>query len=61
MAINQNAQQDKLGRSLDRSMFKKQKQKPLMERRFDELVTLQEQFEWLKMKRREKDRKEGGV
>jgi hypothetical protein len=56
MAINQNAQQDKLGRKLDRGMFKKPKHIPLMERRFDELLTLEEQFEWLKNKRREKDK-----
>lgn len=61
MAINQNAQQDKLSNKLDRSMFKKPKQKPLMERRFDELVTLEEQFEWLKMKKREKEKRNGGI
>ena len=59
MAINQNAQQDKLGRKLDKSMFKKSKQVPLMERRFDELLTLEEQFEWLKNKKKEKDKLNG--
>jgi hypothetical protein len=56
MAININAQQDKLGRKLDRVNFKKPKFVPLIERDFRDLVTLAEQFEWLKQKQRLKDK-----
>lgn len=59
MAINQSAQQDKLSKKIDGGgFFKKKKELPLLERDFRDLNTLAEQFEWLKLKRREKDRKE---
>jgi len=60
MAINQNAQQDKLGRKLDKNMFKKDKIKPLSESTWSELTqrgaSLAEQMEWLKIKNREKEK-----
>jgi hypothetical protein len=58
MAINQNSQQDKLSKKIDgNGFFSKKKEIPLLQRDFRDLHTLAEQFEWLKLKRREKDRK----
>jgi hypothetical protein len=48
--------QSKADRRVDRSFFKKEKLKPLMERDFRDLTTLAEQFEWVKLKRAEKDK-----
>jgi hypothetical protein len=57
MAIQTKDQaQSKADRKVDRSFFKKPKQKPLMEREFSELYTLAEQFEWIRLKRIEKDK-----
>jgi hypothetical protein len=57
MAIQSKDQaQSKADRKVDRSFFKKEKQKPLKEREFSELYTLAEQFEWIKLKRIEKDK-----
>jgi hypothetical protein len=57
MAIQTKDQaQSKADRKVDRSFFKKEKQKPLIERRFDELYTLAEQFEWIRLKKIEKDK-----
>jgi len=57
MAIQTKDQaQSKADRKVDRSFFKKEKLKPLMERRFDELYTLAEQFEWIRLKKIEKDK-----
>jgi len=48
--------QSKADRRVDNSFFKKPKLKPLMERRFDELYTLAEQFEWIRLKKLEKEK-----
>jgi hypothetical protein len=57
MAIQTKDQaQSKADRKVDRSFFKKEKLKPLMERDFRDLTTLAEQFEWVKLKRAEKDK-----
>jgi hypothetical protein len=57
MAIQTKDQaQSKADRRVDRSFFKKEKLKPLMERDFRDLTTLAEQFEWVKLKRAEKDK-----
>jgi len=48
--------QSKADRRVDRSFFKKTKQKPLMERNFNELITLAEQFEWIRLKKLEKEK-----
>ncbi len=42
----------------DNSFFKKPKQKPLAERHFSELYTLAEQFEWIKLKKAEKEKQQ---
>jgi hypothetical protein len=57
MAIQTKDQaQSKADRKVDRSFFKKEKLKPLMERDFRDLTTLAEQFEWIRLKRIEKDK-----
>ncbi len=57
MAIQTKDQaQSKADRKVDRSFFKKEKLKPLMERDFRDLTTLAEQFEWVRLKRIEKDK-----
>jgi hypothetical protein len=48
--------QSKADRRVDRSFFKKTKEKPLMERKFSEVVSLADQLEWIKLKRIEKDK-----
>jgi hypothetical protein len=48
--------QSKADRRVDRSFFKKTKEKPLMERKFNELVSLVDQLEWVKLKKIEKDK-----
>lgn len=50
--------QDKASDKVDRNLRKEKKEIPLLERDFDTLVTLAEQFEWLKQKRRQKDNEE---
>ena len=57
MAIQTKDQaQGKVDKKLDRVLNKPKKIVPLMERNFNDLVTLEEQFEWLKRKQRQKDR-----
>lgn len=57
MAIQTKDQaQSKADRKVDRSFFKKEKLKPLMERDFRDLTTLAEQFEWIRLKKIEKDK-----
>jgi hypothetical protein len=57
MAIQTKDQaQSKADRKVDRSFFRKEKLKPLMERDFRDLTTLAEQFEWVRLKRIEKDK-----
>jgi len=48
--------QSKADRKVDRSFFKKPKQKPLMEREFSELYTLAEQFEWIRLKKQAQEK-----
>ena len=48
--------QGKADRRVDRSFFKKTKQKPLMEMKFNEVVSLADQREWLRLKKLEKEK-----
>jgi hypothetical protein len=50
--------QSKADRRVDNSFFRKTKQKPLIEREFSELYTLAEQFEWLKLKKQQKEKQQ---
>jgi hypothetical protein len=50
--------QSKADRRVDNSFFRKPKQKPLIEREFNELYTLAEQFEWIKLKKQQKERQQ---
>ena len=57
MAIQTKDQaQSKADRKVDRSFFRKEKLKPLIERDFRDLTTLAEQFEWIRLKKIEKDK-----
>jgi hypothetical protein len=57
MAIQSKDQaQSKADRRVDRSFFKTVKQKPLMEMKFSEVISLADQLEWLRLKRIEKDK-----
>jgi hypothetical protein len=59
MAIQTKDQaQSKADRKVDNSFFKKPKQKPLIEREFSELYTLAEQFEWIKLKKQQKEKQQ---
>jgi hypothetical protein len=59
MAIQSKDQaQSKADRRVDNSFFRKTKQKPLIEREFSELYTLAEQFEWLKLKKQQKEKQQ---
>jgi len=59
MAIQSKDQaQSKADRRVDNSFFRKPKQKPLIEREFSELYTLAEQFEWIKLKKQQKERQQ---
>jgi len=48
--------QGKADRKVDRSFNKKKKFIPLIERPFNELHTLAEQFEWLRLKKKQKEK-----
>ena len=48
--------QSKADRKVDRSFFKTTKEKPLMERKFSEVISLADQLEWLRLKKIEKDK-----
>jgi hypothetical protein len=48
--------QSKADRRVDRSFFKKTKQKPLMEMKFSEVISLADQLEWIRLKKIEKDK-----
>ncbi len=50
--------QSKADRRVDNSFFRKTKQKPLAERHFSELYTLAEQFEWIKLKKQQKEKQQ---
>jgi hypothetical protein len=56
--INQHGQQDKLSNKIDRDNKKSKEEIPLMERDFRDLLTLKEQFEYLRIKQSQKDRQE---
>lgn len=56
MAINQKGNQDKVGNKIDRDFNKQKREIPLLERNFNDLISLADQFEWLKQKRRIKDK-----
>ena len=57
MAIGtKDSSQAKVDKKLDRVLNKPKKYVPLMERNFNDLTTLAEQFEWLKRKQRIKDK-----
>ena len=61
MAINQKGNQDKVGNKIDRDFNKQKREIPLLERNFSDLMTLAEQFEWLKQKRRQKDKEDSAA
>ena len=48
--------QSKADKRLDRNLFKqkKKKEKPLMERQFNELVSLADQLKWIELKKKQK-------
>jgi hypothetical protein len=48
--------QSKADRRVDRSFFKKTKQKPLTEMKFSEVISLADQLEWLRLKKIEKEK-----
>jgi hypothetical protein len=48
--------QSKADRRVDRSFFKTVKQKPLMEMKFNEVISLADQIEWVRLKQLEKDK-----
>lgn len=53
-----NHAQDKADRNLDKKKKPKNKKKiPLIEREFNELISLEDQLRWLELKRKQKDKK----
>ena len=48
--------QSKADKRVDRNFFKKQKEKPLMERKFNELVSLADQLKWIEIKKKQNDK-----
>ena len=48
--------QSKADRRVDRSFFKKEKERPLMEMKFSEVISLADQLEWVRLKQLEKDK-----
>ena len=48
--------QSKADKRIDRNLFKQKskKEKPLMERQFNELVSLADQLKWIEMKKKQK-------
>jgi hypothetical protein len=48
--------QSKADKRVDRNFFKKQKEKPLMERQFSELISLADQLKWLELKKKQNDK-----
>lgn len=53
--ISKDDAQGKADRRLDRNLHKKQKQIPLLERNFNDLVTLADQLEWIRLKKKQKE------
>jgi hypothetical protein len=60
--ITKDQAQDKIDRKVDRSFFKKKKQKfvPLIERNFKDLISLADQIEWVKLKKIQKEKEKYG-
>jgi len=58
--ITKDQSQDKASRKLDKALHKKTKRKPLHEETWSELnqrgASLADQFEWIKLKKQQKDR-----
>ena len=50
--------QSKADKRIDRNLFKKKpkKEKPLMEREFNELISLADQLKWVEMKKKQNDK-----
>jgi len=48
--------QSKADRRVDRSFFKKTKQKPLKAMQFSEVISLADQLEWIRLKKLEKEK-----
>jgi hypothetical protein len=48
--------QSKADKRVDRNFFKKKKEKPLMERQFNELVSLEDQLKWIELKKKQNDK-----
>jgi hypothetical protein len=48
--------QSKADKRVDRNFFKKKKEKPLMERQFNELVSLADQLKWIELKKKQNDK-----
>lgn len=50
--------QSKADKRVDRNLFKKKlkKEKPLMERQFSELISLEDQLKWIELKKKQKAR-----
>jgi len=50
--------QSKADKRIDRNLFKKKpkKEKPLMEREFNELVSLADQLKWVEMKKKQQEK-----
>jgi len=62
MAIqSKDESQGKADKRLDRNLNKpKKKEKPLMERQFNELVSLADQLKWIELKKKQRDREWNG-
>ena len=50
--------QSKADKRIDRNLFKQKpkKEKPLMERQFNELVSLADQLKWIELKKKQKSK-----
>jgi hypothetical protein len=60
MAIpTKESSQDKASNKVDKNWNKKKRELPLMEREFRDLVTLKDQLDWIKQKRRQLDKEDG--
>jgi len=58
--ISKDDAQGKADRRLDRNLNKPKKEKkqiPLLERNFNDLVTLADQFEWIRLKKKQTENK----
>jgi hypothetical protein len=50
--------QSKADKRVDRNLFKPKKQKfvPLIERNFNDLISLEDQLKWIELKKKQKDK-----